>query len=190
MKNGKSITLQILGIAAICILSYFFFFYFTSKMIYRFYHGNSSVAFVMFIAIYIGQTVLMYTAADYVVEKKINALNLKILWAVYFLSMTFMLFGRSRIGTMINLDPRELFNTYAQNIELMIMNFIMFMPVGYLLKRWSWAKVLLFALLIVLSIETIQLISQRGIFDIDDIILNTAGIMFGYYLTKLKKCRS
>ncbi|MGL5531056.1 MAG: VanZ family protein, partial [Culicoidibacterales bacterium] len=36
----------------------------------------------------------------------------------------------------------------------------------------------------VIGIELIQYFSLRGIFDIVDIVLNVAGIMSGYYLTR------
>jgi glycopeptide antibiotics resistance protein len=174
-----------LCIIGACLLSYPIFYYFTIELYYRFYHGNSIFGLLIAITILIGQTILIYTTIDYAVERKISPVNIKILWAIYFIVMAFMLFGRRSIGIVINLDLSEFLNTYYENVALMIMNFIVFIPVGYLLRRYPWTKAAIFALLIVLCIETMQLVTQRGMFDIVDIIIDTAAIIVGYFLSRL-----
>lgn len=175
---------KVLYIIGSCLLSYPIFYYFTEELYYHFYHGNSSFGILIAIFILIGQTILIYSAIDYAVERKISSVNIKILWAIYFIVMVFMLFGRRSVGEVINLDISEFFNTYYENVGLMIMNFIAFIPMGYFLERYSWPKAVVFAILIVLCIETMQLISQRGMFDIVDIIINTVAIVFGCFLSK------
>lgn len=65
-------------------------------------------------------------------------------------------------------------------------NIILLMPLGFFLKIRGAAKVILVGLLISLTIETLQLIlTKNGVilpraFDVDDIILNTAGFYIGY----------
>jgi glycopeptide antibiotics resistance protein len=66
-------------------------------------------------------------------------------------------------------------------------NIIGFIPLGILLpivfvflRRW-W-RLALFVFCISLSFETFQLLTGVGVFDVDDLILNTAGGMIGYVL--------
>lgn len=64
-------------------------------------------------------------------------------------------------------------------------NVIAFIPFGALL-RWVRNKktgagiVILYTFLFSLSIEIIQLVTKVGVFDVDDLILNTAGGAIGY----------
>jgi glycopeptide antibiotics resistance protein len=69
-------------------------------------------------------------------------------------------------------------------------NLLGFIPLGILLplalpffRRW-WAF-LPAALLVPLGFETLQLITGLGIFDVDDLLLNTAGAVAGYILLQL-----
>lgn len=62
-------------------------------------------------------------------------------------------------------------------------NIVLFIPLGYLLRRATRGgllRVSLWALLVILSFESIQLFTGLGVFDVDDIFLNYAGILFGY----------
>lgn len=66
-----------------------------------------------------------------------------------------------------------------------ILNICMFVPFGILLpccvKRCrKWWKVYLSGFLFTLFIEGIQLVTERGIFELDDLLGNTAGAMIGY----------
>ena len=69
-------------------------------------------------------------------------------------------------------------------------NIVAFMPFGFLLPFLSergrnTGKVLFFSFLLTLSAETIQLLSRTGAFDVDDLILNTAGGVLGYWCYRL-----
>ena len=74
-------------------------------------------------------------------------------------------------------------------------NILIFVPVGILLllvhrtSRNVWVM-LLNAFLLVVGIEVFQLFSNFGAFDVDDIILNCAGVLIGgciYHFTKPKQ---
>lgn len=95
-----------------------------------------------------------------------------------------------------------LFDTYDQvfnknNINYLIISFlgniIMFIPIGFLIKKiWDFSdkKVILIGASISLFIELTQLFLNRTT-DIDDLILNTLGIFLGIvlnnYCNKIKK---
>ncbi len=69
-------------------------------------------------------------------------------------------------------------------------NIAAFIPLGILLpvvlgmKRKLTATVV-FSMVFLLSAEAAQLIFRVGVFDIDDIILNMAGVILGYVIYKL-----
>ena len=59
-------------------------------------------------------------------------------------------------------------------------NVAVFMPFGFLLPMFrdslqKWYRTTALSLLFSLSIETLQLLTRRGSFDVDDLILNTLG---------------
>lgn len=68
-------------------------------------------------------------------------------------------------------------------------NILLFIPVGFLfpvvVNRKKWYVVLACGVMFSLLIESIQLISKRGCFDLDDILLNGAGVMIGYGCLKV-----
>ncbi|NLM35434.1 MAG: VanZ family protein [Clostridiales bacterium] len=73
-----------------------------------------------------------------------------------------------------------------------ILNICMFIPLGFLLPLFSdkfkiWWKNYLVGLATTLIIELLQLVTHRGIFEIDDIINNFWGTMIGYGLIILVK---
>lgn len=69
-----------------------------------------------------------------------------------------------------------------------IANVIMLAPVGFLLPavaRLNGKKTVLIGFLFSLSIELLQLILKRGLFEFDDMIHNTAGCLVGYVIYRL-----
>lgn len=72
------------------------------------------------------------------------------------------------------------FGIFAVNI---LGNIVMFVPFGILLGvlfNFKFIKSVVIFEVGLLVFETAQLISRRGVFDIDDIILNTIGFLLGY----------
>ena len=65
-----------------------------------------------------------------------------------------------------------------------------FMPFGFFLpivrgKKSGVLSILVQGLLFSLAIETVQLVTRLGSFDVDDILLNTAGTLAGYICFRL-----
>ncbi len=81
-------------------------------------------------------------------------------------------------------------------IKNVLGNFILFYPMGIFLpclfKRVRTVKkTLLIAICTILSVEIVQLVFRLGIFDIDDLILNMAGWILGYFTLAIpfvRKC--
>lgn len=70
-----------------------------------------------------------------------------------------------------------------------ILNFVLFVPVGFLLgvvfRHMTWRKVLLTGACLSMSIEILQLILQKGCCDFNDLLFNTLGCMLGYGIFRL-----
>ena len=113
---------------------------------------------------------------------RIPTFVLRLLWVIYFLVMILLLFFRVYHDNNINLNILELFNFETTNLSQTVLNLILFIPIGYWLKHLKISSVLLLSLLLITSIELLQFISHRGIFDVIDILINTIGIMIGYII--------
>ena len=73
---------------------------------------------------------------------------------------------------------------YNKLLAQIIMNVILFVPIGFfaggaLKKKHIW-NALGFGFILSLFIEVTQLISTRGVFNVDDIIHNTLGCVLGF----------
>lgn len=70
-----------------------------------------------------------------------------------------------------------------------IMNVFVFLPVGLLLgvgfPKWPWWKAIGLGCLISISIELLQFILKRGFSEVDDVIHNSLGCIFGFLFVKM-----
>ena len=87
----------------------------------------------------------------------------------------------------LNLIPFQDFS--ARNVEGMVLNAIMFAPLGFLLPAYferyrHWGRTLAAGFLTSLTVELIQLFTFRAT-DVDDLIMNTLGTLVGFLLAKL-----
>lgn len=76
------------------------------------------------------------------------------------------------------------------SFENLFGNVVCFLPFGFLLPflhrdSRHWWVLLINAFLLVCGIELFQLITDFGAFDVDDILLNCAGAVLGFFLFKL-----
>lgn len=94
---------------------------------------------------------------------------------------------KSTISYLSGFDPTHLLDPY--NIEIILMNtlgnVIIFIPFGFLLplllKQINNVKMTSKIFIkFILLIESLQLLTFTGVFDIDDIILNMLGALIGY----------
>ncbi|MCM1259882.1 MAG: VanZ family protein [Prevotella sp.] len=65
-------------------------------------------------------------------------------------------------------------------------NIALFVPMGILLKQFSFKPFMIsmLSLGLIITIELLQYMTQKGIFDILDIVLNILGIAIGYMIVK------
>lgn len=138
--------------------------------------------------------------------KKIILILLKVVFIIYVAILAYFVFFSERYGRdMVHTEYRynltmfkELgrFFKYRKNIGLegfivnMFGNILAFAPFGFLFPaiskdRRKLKDVVLNTFFFSLSIELIQLISKVGVFDVDDLFMNTLGGLLGFLTFKM-----
>jgi len=175
---------RILHIVLTCIISFLVFYYVTSNFLDSHFQGLYVIEPLLYLLILFGQTLIFYGSSYLLLNPshRIPTFVLRLLWVIYFLVMILLLFFRVYHDNNINLNILELFNFETTNLSQTILNLILFIPIGYWLKHLKISSVLLLSLLLITSIELLQFVSHRGIFDIVDILIDTFGIMIGYII--------
>lgn len=85
----------------------------------------------------------------------------------------------SRVSAEKHTNNFVVFYKYKQGInEQILANIIIFIPIGALLESITW-KLLPIGFMFSVAIELSQLLFHRGMFDVDDIISNSLGIVIG-----------
>lgn len=76
--------------------------------------------------------------------------------------------------------------TWKIAIRNLLGNIIVLIPFGFLFatlyQKIKWGRVLLIGLFTGIILELLQVIFKSGILDIDDVILNSLGVIIGYLL--------
>lgn len=177
---------RILHIILTCIISFLVFHYVTSNFLDSHFQGLYVIEPLLYLLILFGQTLIFYGSSYLLLNPshRIPTFVLRLLWVIYFLVMILLLFFRVYHDNNINLNLLELFNFEIANLSQIILNLIVFIPIGYWLKHFKTTSALLISLFLITSIEIIQFISHRGIFDVVDILIDTFGIMIGYIIFK------
>lgn len=91
-----------------------------------------------------------------------------------------------------SIAPQLKYITEWWSLKNIIGNIILFIPLGFLvplvyIKAQRFYKTFIIIFLSVLLIESFQLFTMLGVFDIDDIILNCTGGIIGYFLFYILK---
>lgn len=112
----------------------------------------------------------------------------------YILVLYITVFSRStNDGIRYGIIPFSSYHDIANGNYLLLpqvlMNTVMFIPFGFLLKAafrsWDWKMVLAYGSLFSLLIELLQLALMKGAAEVDDLIHNTFGCVIGYGMAVL-----
>lgn len=83
--------------------------------------------------------------------------------------------------------------SWKEDVAIVLGNLIMFIPYGFLgwvLPKCKNIKYLIINFVSAITIvEALQYFTRLGVFDIDDIMINTIGVYFGYQLCKVFETR-
>ncbi|MFZ5354893.1 MAG: VanZ family protein [Bacillota bacterium] len=90
--------------------------------------------------------------------------------------------------SLIPFDTIQRYIVYGSSLDIRIViynllgNIAVFVPIGYLIKavmHKTKHSALLLSFAYIITLEFVQLITKRGVFDVDDIILNFLGCLIG-----------
>jgi len=133
-------------------------------------------------------------------RKEIGRLSLLLLVVYAGIVIYFVLFS-DRLGrtdgystyryNLVLLDEIRRFIRYRESVSVgafvlnMLGNLLVFFPAGFLIPLWREKKtgvirILIYCFLFSLGIELLQLATRVGVFDVDDLLLNTLGGLLGY----------
>ena len=117
-------------------------------------------------------------------KKKLRVLCL-VLFILYSISIVYFLIFSDMFGRGHGYE--EMRYNLTPFLENLVGNVLAFVPFGMLIrwvrgKKTGFFTATLAAFAFSLSIELVQLITKLGVFDVDDIIMNTFGGMLGYII--------
>ena len=101
---------------------------------------------------------------------------------------------RTIYGSLYSIIHRTIPYLIPHDIISLLGNFALFIPFGLFIPRLferyrRFVKFILLAFAILISIETFQVLTLRGSFDVYDIILNLAGAIIGFFIARIAKSR-
>ena len=118
-------------------------------------------------------------------------------YTIFLLYLMFLGFGREQheanIVRLLPLVSTILFVQNTTSWESIIINLfgniIMFIPFGFLgwlnAKYFSFKKLIVDFLSALIIVEALQYLTRLGVFDIDDLALNSLGVWIGFQMRKL-----
>ena len=117
-------------------------------------------------------------------------------YTIFLLYLMFLGFGREQheanIVRLLPLVSTILFVQNTTSWESIIINLfgniIMFIPFGFLgwlnTKYFSFKKLIVDFLSVLIIVEALQYLTRLGVFDIDDLALNSLGVWIGFQMRK------
>ena len=117
-------------------------------------------------------------------------------YTIFLLYLMFLGFGREQheanIVRLLPLVSTILFVQNTTSWESIIINLfgniIMFIPFGFLgwlnAKYFSFKKLIVDFLSVLIIVEALQYLTRLGVFDIDDLALNSLGVWIGFQMRK------
>ena len=117
-------------------------------------------------------------------------------YTIFLLYLMFLGFGREQHeANIVRLLPFVSTILFVQNttswesiIINLLGNIIMFIPFGFLgwlnVKYFSFKKLIVDFLSVLIIVEALQYLTRLGVFDIDDLALNSLGVWIGFQIRK------
>ena len=117
-------------------------------------------------------------------------------YTIFLLYLMFLGFGREQheanIVRLLPLVSTILFVQNTTSWESIIINLfgniIMFIPFGFLgwlnVKYFSFKRLIVDFLSVLIIVEALQYLTRLGVFDIDDLALNSLGVWIGFQMRK------
>lgn len=99
---------------------------------------------------------------------------------------------RSIYGSLYLIINRTNPHLILHEIISLLGNFVLFVPFGFFIPRLfrrytAFTRFVLLTFVVLLFVETLQAVTLIGCFDVDDILLNLAGAIIGFFITRRLK---
>lgn len=99
---------------------------------------------------------------------------------------------RTIYGSLYSIIHRTIPYLIPHDIISLLGNFALFMPFGYFIPRLfrrytAFTRFVLLTFVVLLFVETLQAVTLIGCFDVDDILLNLAGAIIGFFISRRLK---
>lgn len=182
---------KIISIIIGTITGYLLYYYLIMELVTMFFYSSGhekSYRLICGIAL-LATICICCMVAMGVAMHKLSPNLLKFVYVCYFLVLCYALFYRRPFERVFIWNPLESIKQLTES-EMMfesILNVVIFIPTGVLLRKWKLKNVLIFSSIFSFAIELYQGISMRGYFDTFDIILYLIGILAGYIMMRGKK---
>lgn len=187
--NKKNLITQSILILIGLVMGYFIYYYLFMELVVLFVSRGFAYYFVSILCL-IGSIVGSILLLNLIFYRKINKPLFYIITITYFCILFSVLFLRRYTEQIYIFNPlislKDIFTSRLMLFQS-FMNFIVFIPIGYFVRKLSYKKVLLFSILLSVLIELCQVLTRRGFFDTLDIILYVLAITLGYFISKKLK---
>ncbi len=172
IKNRVWVTVLISG-----LLYYFYLYNFISVSISK----SSDIHMILFVIV----TYYIYLAICLILERRLSERDTYAFSFLYIIFLITLFYSKdvesaTYVNT-FNLDVRSYVYSINSTVGILfiIMNVVLIIPLGWMLRKLDIVIKFVLPLLIFLTTEYTQYIFGVGIFDINDIILNTLGFYIG-----------
>lgn len=135
----------------------------------------------------VGTVVLIYALLLLAVGLRVTKPAQIVLWIAYLGTMFLLLFARKTDYHYINLNPFKIVQELhgIRDKIYFVGNVLFFIPFGFLFRRLNFFIMLLVGFCMEFTIEMMQHITRRGVFDVCDIMTNMTGIILGYIIVNV-----
>lgn len=134
--------------------------------------------------------VFIYMVLTYLLERTLPLFFKYILWGHYYglLFISTFCLSIGEYGFILKPFDIEQYSTFEYGL-MIIRCVILFIPIGYLVRKEVFIKSITFVVLLILTIELSQTSFRIGTFDVNEIVFSTIGASIGYFTFKGKSFR-
>ncbi|MCR5573866.1 MAG: VanZ family protein [Bacteroidaceae bacterium] len=161
------------------------------KYMFQYDVGIPLYVILLLLAIVIGVIIGLYLTRKGRASFIRNSLLTMLGGYLFFVLCTTLIFRESSDTMRYFFLPFGSYDVLNYNIiAQLILNVLLFVPIGFLLGTFngiSWMQVIKIGCLLSVMIEILQLLTRRGVFNIDDVIHNIIGCAIGYGIFRLCK---
>ena len=131
--------------------------------------------------------VIIYMVLTFLLERTLPMIFKYVLWGHYYALFFIMIFCLNIGEEGFILKPFEMkYYKDSWYIAMILKSVMLFIPIGYLVRREVFIKSISFVVLLILTIEFSQTAFKLGKFDVNEIVFSCIGVCIGYFSFRKK----